>query len=142
MASAPSSPAITGVAFVNTVPFASRGSESLLTFPTLTPGILFIRLIAPLIIPIAPFMVFCIIEITPFIPAFTAPPIAFAILVPSDEKVFFIVSHKPAKNEPQVENTFLQLSTLRKMYHRTKRKRRKKQLLYCSIHPKRNSPKC
>ncbi len=65
----------------------------------LTPGILFIRLIAPLISPIAPLIVFSIMLITPLIPALMLSLIALAIAVPKFVNVFSIEFHNPLKND-------------------------------------------
>jgi len=61
---------------------------------------LFIKFIAPLIISIPLLITFSIIDITPLIPALTAPPIASPIVVPKLENLSLIVFHNPPKKLP------------------------------------------
>lgn len=61
---------------------------------------LFIKFIAPLIISIPLLITFSIIDITPLIPALTAPPIASPIVVPKLENLSLIVFHNPPKKVP------------------------------------------
>ena len=77
----------------NTAPLANRGSFNVANFPIFTPGIKFIKLIAPFIRPIALLIAPSINEITPFIPLFTALDIAFPIFVPKLLNVFLILFH-------------------------------------------------
>lgn len=61
---------------------------------------LFIKFIDPLIISIPLLITFSIIDITPLIPALTAPPIASPIVVPKLENLSLIVFHNPPKKLP------------------------------------------
>ena len=66
-----------------------------------------IRLIAPFIRPIPPFIILSIELITPLRPDLTAPLIAFAILVPIAENLSLILSHNPPQKLPHSLNLFL-----------------------------------